>query len=449
MAFVQHLVKGTFIEDPTNEQLLIPIKVSESLLDIKTSLNKTKDSQTPHASKKEWDQVTIKFEVVNKLRHEVKRILDEKNITGAWLKYYEIALETGMIRHGVAKTAGKRPLRIFFNGELPGAGVLATWHVCQTLFRIPFEWRASSLVPSNADSKHSNGKRSTALEDQYHIWKLNPNNWVMGKPDNYNNGDLMDPKSHLYWKNGWGGWADIYLCDAAGAVRDYNKQEEEHTKIFVGALLAGLNIVRKGGCLMVKLYTILEPITISIIAAFSAVFKKSFIYKPITSKPDNSEVYIVGLGYEPNDKFTNYLMGVLESKYSATEPINLIVENEIYEMIKSAQVSLASIQSEHITRNVQAFLDDTKISVVLIDIEKKKEEWMRLYPLVPLEASKRIPQLLYVPQHRNNNPYIMKFSNAVSRVGKKGGANPTEDRNQSSYDSPMKLLISSDDLDSL
>ncbi len=68
--------------------------------------------------------------------------------------------------------------------------------------------------------------------------------------------------------------------------------------IHFGQSVCGLLTLRVGGCLVVKHYTLNQPFTISLVVTLSCLFQELYIVKPETSRPTNSETYLVGKGFK-------------------------------------------------------------------------------------------------------------------------------------------------------
>jgi hypothetical protein len=344
MSYTKLLIQGSTASNEDAFQ-----KASTDLKKHKESLNKAKSRQDPYSKNDRWIHESQKYEVVTSLKHTVKIRLDDQNITGAWLKYYELCLETGIL------SLYDSP-RIFFNGELPGAGLLATWQVCKTLFDITPEWKASSLLPKEG---------SHALKDSYGLYKTYPAHWTMNQQYP---GDLTSPKDQDRWKKEFKGWANIYMCDAAQPANP-NTQEQEHYPILNGAIQAGINIIQKHGSMIVKLYTIMEPETIKLVADTASRFKKSFLYKPITSKQDNSEVYLVCI-----------------DKIKQSEP-----SQEMIDSIVQSQIDLAARQIQKLIQNIEAFEKKDHTSIKAQN-QILQAEWLALFPLRQLPKNQRLIQ---------------------------------------------------------
>ena len=56
-------------------------------------------------------------------------------------------------------------------------------------------------------------------------------------------------------------------------------------------------MLKNGGTLVTKQYTFFKWENISIHAILTNLFRKVYIAKPITSRPANSETYVVGINF--------------------------------------------------------------------------------------------------------------------------------------------------------
>ena len=93
---------------------------------------------------------------------------------------------------------------------------------------------------------------------------------------------------------------------------DYNKQETINATLHVGQMICGLRVLRKGGYILLKIYSWFSPRLQSLIAYCASHFDKFYIDKPRTSRPENSEVYLIGMGYNPisEEDYQKLLIGL-------------------------------------------------------------------------------------------------------------------------------------------
>lgn len=232
--------------------------------------------------------------------------------TNASLKMYELTVQMGLV---VCEGGALPRLRAFCDAELPGAFVVALNHYVRTLCPgTTLEWLASSYYPAAAAASGD----PTILGDTYGVYAGNRERWLMGprpnglpegEPDV--TGDVTDPDvvaalaDAVHARYGAGAppsGATLYTSDAGIDVSaDYNRQEEITALLNYGQVLAGLLALAPGGHLVTKQYTFAAPFSRSLIALVAALFDAAYVTKPLTSRPANSEVYLVGKGFRGID----------------------------------------------------------------------------------------------------------------------------------------------------
>ncbi|GMR30626.1 hypothetical protein PMAYCL1PPCAC_00821, partial [Pristionchus mayeri] len=91
-----------------------------------------------------------------------------------------------------------------------------------------------------------------------------------------------------------------------------NIQEILSKRIYLCQLLVSLCIVREGGNFFCKLFDVFTPFSVGLVYLMYACYEKVSIHKPHTSRPANSERYIVckGLRAEPARRVRDYLKRV-------------------------------------------------------------------------------------------------------------------------------------------
>lgn len=212
--------------------------------------------------------------IVQEIKHIVKRKIDDRIVTISWLKFYEMAFETGLCHVENPK--------VFFVGELPGTGILAFHHLLTTLGKGKWEWRASSLMSGGG------------LDDILGFIKKHPHNWING------GGDIT--KLGLY--DEYAEWANVYICDACDLVAD----EKKHLPILVGGIYYGLMVLKIKGLFIVRLCGVSLSQTKSLICGVAKVFDRTFLRQCSVG----GGLYLVGVGYKGQK---SWLMRELKSLY--------------------------------------------------------------------------------------------------------------------------------------
>jgi cap2 methyltransferase len=267
-----------------------------------------------------WLRISGHFDLYKSLRKYISEKYNVQLGSNAWLKYYEIYCDFGfhlLFAEMLDNTAidhipESKKITAFFNAELPGAALCAFNHYMKTVADISYRWYASSLVDTAGESHGT-----TALSDVYGLVSENRENWLM---DENNNGDATDIKNLRDFAAKIGpsspvGGVHFYSHDAGMDVsNDYNNQETINAKLHLGCAIAGFMTMRLGAIFVAKQYTCLETLTWNLIIIYSSLFDKFYLYKPLTSRPHNSEIYLIGIGYRGiSNDLLNCLIAKLEN----------------------------------------------------------------------------------------------------------------------------------------
>mgnify|MGYP003692595391 CR=1 FL=1 len=274
--------------------------------EVEEKLAAAKSAMDPYETDPELGEALRAVDIYSSLKSTVVRHYGGQIVTNAWLKMYEIATQMGLVVTCRVPLAAPQDgkthrLRAFCDAELPGAFVsglnqlLCTWHP-----ETQFEWAASSLFPDedNTAGRGDDGADGEILGDYYGLYRHNRANWLMDPDMRGDVTDVPSIRTLVARAKARLGEIDLYTSDAGiGVGSDYLRQEELTARIHLGQTLVGLMALRPGGALVVKTYTFVHPFSISLIAVCAEVFDSFYITKPLTSRPANSEVYIVGIGF--------------------------------------------------------------------------------------------------------------------------------------------------------
>lgn len=231
--------------------------------------------------------------------------------TNASLKMYELVIQMRLL---ACESGALQHARAFYNAEFPGAFIVAVNHYVKTMCpETNLDWVGSSYYPEAAALRGD----ETILGDAYGIYANNRENWLMGPRPNAMpegegpvTGDLTNPDVvaaladavHSRFSVAPTG-ASLYTSDAGIDVSaDFNRQEALTALLNFGQALCGILALAIGGSIVIKQYTFVTPFSRSLIALLAALFDAVYVVKPLTSRPANSEVYIVGKGFRGIDR---------------------------------------------------------------------------------------------------------------------------------------------------
>lgn len=212
----------------------------------------------------------------------------------------------------------------------------------------------------NADSQIPN-INTRPLGDKYELYKNYPERWLI---NNNNNGDVTSVSNLMDFKNQLKCEVDLYTSDLGFDVSDdYNNQESLHYLPNIGQILSGLLLLRKGGWLITKQFTIFNATTVSLLFATSQMFDEFYIYKPLASRSINSEVYIIGKSYKGAiDSYIEAMINILENPEEFKDiPIfkSKIVKKWKNRIVEMSNI-LANKQKNHIDEKIKQTIKLTK-----------------------------------------------------------------------------------------
>jgi hypothetical protein len=93
---------------------------------------------------------------------------------------------------------------------------------------------------------------------------------------------------------------DFVSADGAVAM-DHSRIEEEHRPLALVQARLAFRCLRRGGVLVLKVFECLRPCTRDLIAQLTQCFESVSIIKPGSSRPTNSERYLVCRGFDGPD----------------------------------------------------------------------------------------------------------------------------------------------------
>ena len=346
-------------------------EVSSSLMAAKTQLDSINE--------REYHQLASALDLYAGLKWKLNRDFGIPVVTNATLKMYELLctlpLIPGLRAQQRAKNARAQPAPVdaFCNAELPGAFLVAINQFVRGRHpAVPFEWVASSYDAASARAAGDD----TILDDKYGFFAGNRDRWLMRPVSSTTalthnqpiSGDLTDPavvrelaaRARAKYPDG----ATLYTSDAGIDIsNDYCAQESRTLVLNYGQVVCGLLSLALGGTLVTKQYHFTTVFNRQLLIALSALFERLLVVKPLTSRPANDEVYIVGLGFRGIDAtLSELLIQTLSRIRSEPEPdaaelFTNLFDVSVVETIRTADLELLRI-SRTLTRQQIDFLNE-------------------------------------------------------------------------------------------
>ncbi|XP_040500588.1 cap-specific mRNA (nucleoside-2'-O-)-methyltransferase 1 isoform X3 [Ursus maritimus] len=161
-------------------------------------------------------------------------------------------------------------------------------------------------------------------------------------------------------------------CGGFSVEGQENLQEILSKQLLLCQFLMALSVVRTGGHFICKTFDLFTPFSVGLIYLLYCCFERVCLFKPLTSRPANSERYVVCKGLKVGiDDVRDYLFSVnikLNQLHNTDSDVNLVVPLEVIKgdheftdyMIRSNE-SHCSLQIKALAK-IHAFVQDTTLS---------------------------------------------------------------------------------------
>ncbi|KAF6023125.1 CMTR2 [Bugula neritina] len=188
--------------------------------------------------------------------------------------------------------------------------------------------------------------------------------------------------------------SNIRLVTADGSL-DCQLSPSEQEMIVYPLILAevhiALSLLAKSGVFVLKMFTLFETQTISLLYLLNSLFKHVDIHKPVTSKPGNSEVYVVCkcLLAEVSDN----ILSLIQSALDTGGPLMSLSEipRSFLQQVRTAAAKFKDMQEQTITENMSTY----GTQVTFISNEKYAREYLSRMRLKPIPADQSVVVMSY------------------------------------------------------
>ncbi|KAL8185643.1 UNVERIFIED_CONTAM: Cap-specific mRNA (nucleoside-2'-O-)-methyltransferase 1, partial [Gekko kuhli] len=151
-----------------------------------------------------------------------------------------------------------------------------------------------------------------------------------------------------------------------------NIQEILSKQLLLCQFLTGLSVIRTGGHFVCKTFDLFTPFSVGLVYLLYCCFERVSIFKPVTSRPANSERYVVCRGLKSGiDEVKDYLFSVnlkLNQLRNSDQDVNLVVplevikgDHEFYDYMVQSNESYCNAQIKALAK-IRAFVQDTTLS---------------------------------------------------------------------------------------
>jgi len=145
---------------------------------------------------------------------------------------------------------------------------------------------------------------------------------------------------------------------------DYNKQEENSLNLIFAQILFAMCIQKKGGSFVLKMFDTFTSLSVELIFLLNYLYEDIYIIKPFTSRPANSEKYIVCLRFRMvkniDEMIESFISNYNLEDNRITHILNLKIPLAFLDKVKDINAITGQCQIEHIQNVLSYMLDDTR-----------------------------------------------------------------------------------------
>lgn len=361
-----------------NDKLIYNIQISNDIPDNKLGdqlsnvLNKYKNMITDIKNIKLWDfckKLSNNYELLHhciKGRHINVGMTNYDPISRAFYKFWELCIDFDLIDVN-------NPSMVYSAlAEGPGGFI-----ECFNYYRRKHSINTKDTIRCITLKPYANEipgwKKSNRIFRECHNYKIS-----YGKDGTGNLYNIENIKYYMQLFNN--DKADLVTADGGFDFSDdYSNQEVMAFRLIFCEIVTGLSILKQNGNMVIKYFDIFQQSSIDMIYILSCYFDKLHIVKPFTSRPANSEKYIVcksfkGISKEDLESLYT-IVQELDIIFSQKKFVKRIIKNKIpksfLSIIKSCNIYFISKQLNSLIKGL-SYVEEKLNNNDINEIKKKQ-----------------------------------------------------------------------------
>jgi 23S rRNA U2552 (ribose-2'-O)-methylase RlmE/FtsJ len=145
---------------------------------------------------------------------------------------------------------------------------------------------------------------------------------------------------------------------------DFNKQEEHSLNLIFSQICFAMCLQKKGGSFVLKLFDTFTSLSVEMIYLLNYLYEEIYIIKPLTSRPANSEKYIICINFRMVKNIDQIIEKIIKSydvqHKSITGIFNIEIPLIFLDKIKEINSITGQTQIEHIQHVLSYLLDENR-----------------------------------------------------------------------------------------
>lgn len=190
-------------------------------------------------------------------------------------------------------------------------------------------------------------------------------------------GDMYDLNNCIHFINEVG-YATCSVITADGGFdfsKDYNQQEYNFNSLLWSEIYTIIQLQSAFGSCIFKIFDMFNQSTIDAIYIISLLYDKIYIVKPFSSRPANSEKYIVATQFNNNSLIKTKILNLIEcnwrSKHKIRIPTDILSKKRYYNFIYNLTIYNTYYTNRQITY-IDKTLDDVNLFEQLNEADRVK-----------------------------------------------------------------------------
>jgi hypothetical protein len=163
---------------------------------------------------------------------------------------------------------------------------------------------------------------------------------------------------------------------------NFNDQEEMSLKLITSEVYTALRLNKDGGSFILKVYDIQSTKTIELLYILSQFYEDVLMYKPLTSRPANSEKYVVCINHSTEASCKVSCLDVLRKNIVSTrtrDKLGIHVPTWFMQNIHNYNTRFVNEQIFHIRKTIDYIVKDLNPGQVRKNQLDCAVRWCHLY----------------------------------------------------------------------
>ncbi len=350
--------------------------------DMHNMITTYKNKITPYYNNKTWDKykkITNEFELIFTTPNTKSNISLYNPVSRSFFKMWEIIFD---FKNDVLKSMVDtiNPIKCLFLAEGPGGFLEAVMK-----FR-------------NNKNDHYYGMTLRPDTKSIPEWKLKKfdlsNITTLYGADNTGNLYNLENTHYLEEKLGSNSMELITADGGFDFSSDFNNQEDQSMKLIRCEIYCALHLLKENGSFILKIYDMFNHQTINVMSILKQCFKTIHIIKPLTSRPANSEKYLLCTSYSVDNgkEQITYLKNIILKKTTSlhkrqvfeTTDLSLLSKVVLYNIYYTSRQVYYIQKTIDLIDTIDACstaLRNKKYDELLIKNCKKCQKWCQKYEI--------------------------------------------------------------------